>query len=146
MRKISAIVLHCSATPEGREISASDIDQMHRTRGFDRIGYHYFIRLDGKIEKGRPDGVPGAHVQGHNLDTIGICYAGGVDVAMRPKDTRTQAQKMAMKALIGTMLEAYPEARVCGHRDFPGVNKACPSFDVAAWMAETDLGKTAAGA
>jgi N-acetylmuramoyl-L-alanine amidase len=137
MRKISAIVIHCSATPEGRVLTVKDIDRMHRERGFNGVGYHYVIRLDGTIDKGRPDAVPGAHVAGHNFDTIGICYIGGVDAKMKAKDTRTQAQRASMRKLVDQLLEKHPKAKVCGHRDFPKVAKDCPSFSVADWLKET---------
>jgi N-acetylmuramoyl-L-alanine amidase len=146
MRKITKIVIHCSATREGKDITAADIDRMHRDRGFMGIGYHRFVRLDGSVERGRPDAVPGAHVQGHNFDTIGICYAGGIDANGKPKDTRTAAQKAALLALVDEYLAKHPKAKVMGHRDLsPDRNKngvvdrwewlkACPCFDVKAWL------------
>lgn len=136
-RKVNALVIHCSATPEGRVLTVKDIDRMHRERGWSGVGYHYVIRLDGTVDKGRPEAVPGAHVSGHNFDTIGICYIGGVDAKMKAKDTRTPAQKAAMRKLVDQLLAKYPGAKVCGHRDFPGVKKDCPSFDVKAWLTET---------
>lgn len=136
-RNITAIVIHCSATPEGRVLTVKDIDRMHRERGFNGVGYHWIIRLDGTVDKGRNEAIPGAHVSGHNFDTIGICYIGGVDVKMKAKDTRTPAQKAAMRRLVDQLLEKYPKAKVCGHRDFPGVKKDCPSFSVRDWLAET---------
>ena len=138
MRKISAIVIHCSATPEGRVFTAKDIDGWHRKKGWAGIGYHYVIRLDGTIEKGRKEDIPGAHVSGHNFDTIGVCYIGGLDAeGQKAKDTRTQAQRASLRKIVDDLLAKYPKARVCGHRDFPGVKKDCPSFDVAAWLKET---------
>ena len=125
------IILHCSATPAGREVTAADIDRMHRQRGFKKIGYHYFIRLDGTVEKGRQDWEVGAHCLKHNSKALGICYAGGMTKDMKkPKDTRTPEQKEAMTELIKTLMKKYGIAKekVYGHYMF--ANKACPSFDV----------------
>lgn len=135
MRPITHIVIHCSATPEGKPFTAKDIDGWHRKQGWNGIGYHRVVRLDGTIEQGRADVTPGSHVAGHNANSIGICYIGGTDAAGKPKDTRTPAQKAALASLVRALLKKYPGAKVCGHRDFPGVKKACPSFDVASWWA-----------
>jgi N-acetylmuramoyl-L-alanine amidase len=152
MRLIRGIVIHCSATPEGRVITAKDIEAMHKARGFATIGYHRFIRLDGTVEQGRPDIVPGAHASGHNADTLGICYAGGLDKAGKPKDTRTQAQIAALKGEIIRYRKMYPGLKwVKGHRDLsPDKNKngkidkwewlkSCPCFDVEEWLIEAGL-------
>ena len=130
MRRIDTIVIHCSATPEGKNFRARDIDAWHRQRGFKKIGYHYVIDLDGTIEKGRDESEVGAHVSGYNSHSIGICYIGGCDKNMKPKDTRTMAQKESIIRLLMQLLCKYPNADIKGHRDFPKVNKACPSFDV----------------
>ena len=129
-RTIHYLVIHCSATPEGREHTAKDIYLWHRQRGFNEIGYNYIIRLDGAIEGGRDvDKIP-AHVTNHNKDSIGICYIGGIDKnTLRPKDTRTAEQKEALKKLLTELKALYPEAEILGHRDFPGVAKACPCFN-----------------
>lgn len=142
MRKINKIVLHCAATPEGKHFTAKDIDTWHRKQGWAKIGYHYVILLDGTIEKGRDESEVGAHVANHNSDSIGICYIGGVDAndVNKAKDTRTPAQKAAMARLVAELLERYPGAEVLGHRDFPGVAKACPSFDAKKWWAEAKNG------
>lgn len=131
MRPINDIVIHCSATPEGKEFYAKDIDRWHRKRGWSGIGYHFVVDLDGTVEKGRPIRQKGAHARGHNAYSIGIVYIGGVDRHGNPKDTRTPAQRIALRALIDGLQARYPAARVLGHRDYPGVHKACPSFDVA---------------
>lgn len=137
MRPITAIVIHCSATPAGREHTAADIDRWHRGFGWSGIGYHYVIRLDGTVEAGRPLWVVGAHVSGHNATTIGICYVGGLNAeTWQPEDTRTPAQRCAMAALVKALKGVWPEAEVLGHRDFPGVRKDCPCFDVRAWWQE----------
>lgn len=107
--------------------SAAEIDAWHRARGWRCIGYHYVIRRDGQIERGRPEEMPGAHCEGHNSDSIGICYEGGLDADGVPADTRTEAQKASMLALLKELRERYGNAVICGHRDFS--NKACPCFD-----------------
>lgn len=140
MRKITHIVIHCSATPEGREVSVKEIDRWHRAQGFAKIGYHYVIHLDGSIDKGRDESEAGAHVAGWNANSIGICYIGGVDAndINKAKDTRTPAQKAAMEKLVRELLVKYPGAEVLGHRDFPDVKKACPCFDARKWWAEVN--------
>jgi N-acetylmuramoyl-L-alanine amidase len=135
MRNITHIVIHCSATPEGKVFTAANIDRWHKAMGWKGIGYHQVVRLDGTIERGRPDDQIGSHVAGHNSRTIGICYIGGTDKDGKPKDTRTQAQKVSLAKLVREYLAKYPGAKVVGHRDFPGVKKACPSFDVSVWWA-----------
>lgn len=129
-RSIKYLVVHCTATPEGREHTAKDIDRWHKQRGFTEIGYNYVIRLDGTIELGRDvDKIP-AHVEGFNKESIGVTYVGGVDKnTFRPKDTRTEAQKKALTLLLKELRKLYPTAKIWGHRDFPNVKKACPSFD-----------------
>ncbi|MGI6245182.1 MAG: N-acetylmuramoyl-L-alanine amidase [Pseudochelatococcus sp.] len=138
MRKITHIVIHCSATPPERDVAAAEIDRWHRERGWAGIGYHFVIRLDGTVERGRAEAQAGAHVAGHNANSIGICYVGGVSASNVnvAQDTRTPAQKAAMERLVRELLTRYPGAEVLGHRDFPGVGKACPSFDARAWWRE----------
>lgn len=129
MREIKFIVLHCSATKEGQNFQASDIDRFHRQRGFQKIGYHYLVTLEGTIQKGREEIETGAHVRGHNSNSIGVCYIGGLDGKGNPKDTRTASQKKALLSLLSHLKNKYPRAIIQGHRDFPGVRKACPCFD-----------------
>lgn len=127
-RLINRIIVHCSATPEGKDFHASDIDKWHRNRGFNSIGYHYVITLDGKVEQGRPEDKVGAHASGYNSHSIGVCYIGGVEVdGKTPKDTRTDAQKEALANLIGKLKKKYPGAVVHGHNEV--ANKACPCFN-----------------
>lgn len=143
MRPITHLILHCSATPKGRDISAADIDRWHRLRGFDGIGYHYVIRLDGTVEQGRALNRAGAHCKGHNADSIGICYVGGLDAdGKSPCDTRTEAQRVAMLALVRTLLSTYhlPLSAVHGHNEY--APKACPCFDVRQWLRETQSTQT----
>lgn len=128
MRKITEIIVHCSATAEGQDFRAADIDRWHRQKGWSGCGYHYVVCLDGTVERGRPDAEPGAHCYGHNMRSIGVCYIGGVDAQGRAKDTRTVQQKMALRRLVQDLLHRYPGATVHGHCEF--ARKACPSFDV----------------
>lgn len=127
MRNINLIIVHCSATPEGRNVAVADIDRWHRERGFDGIGYHYVVYIDGSVHEGRPLNKVGAHCKGHNAHSIGICYIGGVDLDGKPKDTRTLAQKDALVNLLMRLKRRFPKAVIRGHRDFAA--KACPSFD-----------------
>jgi N-acetylmuramoyl-L-alanine amidase len=127
------IVVHCSATPEGRDIGRTDIERWHvKDNGWRHIGYHYIVRLDGKIEIGIPEEMIGIHARGVNSTSIGIVYVGGVDARMQPKDTRTLAQKTALRALIQGLRNRLGPLPVVGHRDVPGTRKACPSFDAKA--------------
>lgn len=135
MRKIDSIVIHCAATPEGKHFTVDDIRRWHHARGWADVGYHYVITLDGEIQPGRPVGQTGAHCtqQRMNHVSIGICYIGGCSKdGKTPKDTRTPAQKVALKSLVKRLRAQYqiPVSRVFGHRDF--APKACPSFDVHA--------------
>ena len=87
------------------------------------------IDLDGSIESGRPISKPGAHCKGHNADSIGICYIGGLDKDGNPADTRTEAQKESLLVIIKHYKKMFPNAKVVGHCDMPNVHKACPCFD-----------------
>jgi len=128
MRTINKIIIHCSATPEGRHHTVKDIDRWHRDRGFAEIGYHWVVYLDGSIHPGRNENIAGAHTVGHNANSIGICYIGGVDESMKIKDTRTAQQKTALRNLVSDLLKKYPGATIHGHNEFAA--KACPSFNV----------------
>ena len=110
MRQINYIIIHCSATKAGQDFHASDIDRWHKERGFDCIGYHRVIDLDGTIEKGRNISKPGAHCKGHNADSIGICYIGGLDKDGNPADTRTEAQKESLLEIIKNYKKMFPNA------------------------------------
>lgn len=129
MRQINYIIIHCSATKAGQDFRAKDIDRWHRERGWDGIGYHKVIDLDGTIESGRSEAKPGAHCKGHNSDSIGICYIGGLDKNGKPADTRTELQKAALAGLVAGYKRRFPNAKVVGHRDMPNVHKACPCFN-----------------
>ena len=127
-RTITEIIVHCTATPEGKDYTVDDIRRWHKQRGFADVGYHYVIYRDWSLHPGRNINVAGAHCTGHNTRSIGVCYVGGVAKdAKTPKDTRTPQQKEALQNVIITLKATYPHAKVYGHRDF--ANKACPSFD-----------------
>lgn len=127
MRKINKIIVHCSATQEGKDFCAADIDRWHKQRGWKCIGYHYVIKLDGTVETGRAESEIGAHCSGQNANSIGVCYIGGLDKNNKAKDTRTNAQKASMLVLLKKLKAKYPNAVIYGHRDFAA--KACPCFD-----------------
>lgn len=130
MRTIDTIIIHCTATPEGRDVSVADVTAWHRRRGFVTIGYHYLIGLDGTVMPGRPIEQIGAHCRGHNARSVGVCYVGGLRAdGVTPADTRTEAQRTALRRLVAELLGRFPGARVAGHREFAA--KACPCFDVA---------------
>lgn len=126
MREINKIIVHCSATKPDQDFGVEDIRKWHKNQGWSDVGYHYIVRLDGSIEKGRPLEKIGAHVKGHNADSIGICYIGGIDKNGKPADTRTEAQKKTLDMLL-TDLSIHFLAPVSGHNDYTNT-KACPSF------------------
>ena len=140
-RQIDAIVIHCTATKPDVDWTADDVRKVHKKKGWSDIGYHYLIRLDGTIDKGRDVDIIGAHVSGHNAHTIGVCYVGGLDATGKPYDTRTCNQKQSLLNLIRMLRAAYPKATIKGHRDYsPDKNnngciepsewiKACPCFN-----------------
>jgi len=137
MRKIDKIICHCSATPEGRAVTVRDIDKWHREKGYNGIGYHYVIGLNGEEWKGRDINLTGAHTQGQNYNSIGVCYIGGCDKNMKAKDTRTPAQRIALLNLVKDLKGQFPKATIHGHNEF--ASKACPSFDVKLWIKENKL-------
>lgn len=129
MRRITEIIIHCSATPEGKDFTVDDIRRWHLARKFADIGYHYVIYRDGSVHKGRGENIAGAHCLGHNAHSIGICYIGGVAKdGKTPKDTRTPQQRTALRQLVNQLKFYYPHATVHGHNEFS--SKACPSFNV----------------
>lgn len=130
MRTINKIIIHCSATPEGRAVPISEIRRLHiQQNGWNNIGYHYVIELDGSVKPGRTEAEIGAHCLGHNADSIGICYIGGVAKdGKTPKDTRTPAQRESLRTLVAKLRQRYPKATLHGHCEFAA--KACPSFNV----------------
>lgn len=149
MKQIDSIIIHCSATRAGQDVRARDIDRMHRARGFAQIGYNFVIDLDGLVENGRPLSIDGAHCntkgfsgESYNKHSIGICYIGGLDASGQAADTRTEAQKTALRELVAKLCREYPIAELLGHRDTsPDTDgsgevepcefiKSCPCFDV----------------
>ena len=136
-RYINELIVHCSATPEGRNYSVEDIRADHKKQGWSDIGYHYVIYRDGTIHNGRDVDLVGAHCakNGHNQHSIGICYIGGVENKpstpyhlLKAKDTRTEEQKVSLLSLLLDLKKLYPNARIWGHRDFD-TSKECPSFN-----------------
>lgn len=136
-RVITELIVHCSATPEGKPCSVEQIRKEHIKQGWSDIGYHYVIDLEGNMYLGRDVDIVGAHCAkgGHNQHSIGICYVGGLEnkpgVAynkLKAKDTRTEKQKAALLALLIDLKKLYPNAKIYGHHDFEP-HKECPSFD-----------------
>ena len=129
MRKITLIVIHCSAVRPDQTSSAAQIDTWHRQRGFHLgIGYHYVVRRNGQIELGRPEFLIGAHCVNHNAHSIGVCYEGGLNARGQPEDTRTPEQKSALRALLKDLHRRYPQALIVGHHDL-NPHKACPCIE-----------------
>jgi len=118
------IIIHCSATPNGKEYTAEDIHKWHLARNWSGIGYHYVIKVNGTPEKGRPEFWQGAHAKGHNKDSIGICLIG--------TDKFSLEQWVTLKFYIKYLLKKYPDVKVIGHNEVS--NKTCPGFDVQEWM------------
>lgn len=136
-RKITEIILHCSATPEGKDFTIADIKKWHLARGFSDVGYHYVIYRNGTIVPGRAENIVGAHCTGRNSNSIGICYIGGLAKdGKTAKDTRTDAQKKALVTLVKQLMLKYgiTEKYVFGHYQF--ANKACPSFKIETFKKE----------
>lgn len=141
-RKITEIIIHCSATPDGKDFTVDDIRRWHKQRGYSDVGYHYIVYRNGQLVQGRDINVIGAHASGHNAHSIGICYIGGMNAEnTQPEDTRTLRQKARLLSLLVDLRKLYPNARIIGHRDLSedkngdGIidssewMKACPSFD-----------------
>ena len=139
-RRIDLIVVHCSATRVNQDFPVEQLEACHKARGFKSIGYHYYITKDGMLYPCRPENEIGAHARHDNAHSIGICYEGGRDKHGNPDDTRTPEQKETMEDLLYGLATDYPDAEILGHCDLPGVRKACPSFDVATWLAEINFG------
>ncbi len=129
-RKITEIIVHCTATMQGKEYDVDDIRRWHKEQGWADCGYHYVITLDGTVQAGRPVNNVGAHCLGHNTNSLGVCYIGGLGDDLQPKDTRTNEQKQALIKLIKELKSLYPGVKIYGHRDFAA--KACPCFDATA--------------
>ena len=147
-RTIKEIIVHCTATPEGQDVSIESIRRDHKAQGWGDIGYHYVINRKGEVLNGRDVEYAGVHCKGHNQYSIGVAYIGGLEnkpgvpySKQKPKDTRTLKQKAALLNLLKELRKLYPSAKIIGHRDTsPDLNgngivepcefiKACPSFD-----------------
>lgn len=140
-RKIKRIIVHCSATREGADVQVADIRKWHKQRGYADIGYHYVITLDGVIHNGRDINKIGAHTEGYNPGSIGVCYVGGLDAEGKAKDTRTNKQRESLLYILRILRSYYPQAEIIGHYDVsPDKNgngkvdewekiKQCPCFD-----------------
>lgn len=142
MRTITHIVLHCTATPQTTTIES--IQRYWRTpkpngNGWKSPGYHHIIKADGTVVDLLSIDQVSNGVAGHNAHSIHISYIGGVDKKGNALDNRTDAQKAAQIMLLKKYKAMFPGVVVCGHRDFPGVKKSCPSFDVAAWLKSVTL-------
>jgi hypothetical protein len=149
LEHINSLVIHCSATPEGADYGVVDIDAWHRARGWAMVGYHRVIRLDGSVEQGRPYTRRGAHVSGNNINTLGYCLIGGLDITGNPKNTFTSHQFDSLIMEIINIRQLCPNlVNIKGHRDYsPDLNgdglitpdewiKQCPCFDVGKKLME----------
>jgi N-acetylmuramoyl-L-alanine amidase len=124
------LTIHCAATPEGRDVTVAQMNNIAHAK-FRQRSYHWIVTLDGTAHRNMADTQRGAHVGGNNTGNIGIVYVGGVAKdGKTPKDTRTDAQKETLRRIVAEYREKYPGITVRGHRDWPKVAKACPSFDV----------------
>jgi N-acetyl-anhydromuramyl-L-alanine amidase AmpD len=139
LSRVDYLVVHCSATPPRLNWTAKDIDRVHRQQGWLSIGYHFVIRRDGTVDIGRPETAQGSHARGVNDRSLGICLVGGVDDKGRADDNFTPEQFASLRALLRQLKAKHPAAKIIGHRDVPGTRKACPSFDVADWLARNPI-------
>jgi len=129
-RRILYIVVHCTATRVDQPFSEADLLACHLERGFRTIGYHLYITTDGVVHHTRPFSEIGAHARGFNLNSIGVCYEGGLDCDGQPKDTRTAKQRETLKLVIDELKSLFPDAKVVGHYQLSAnIHKACPCFD-----------------
>lgn len=139
--RVGLLVVHCSATKPSMNWGRAEIDKSHRQRGFFEIGYHFVIKRDGTLEQGRPLNRQGAHASGYNHISVGVCMVGGVaerDVRI-PENNFTPQQFAALTAVLKSLRLRFPHARIVGHGELPKVNKACPSFDVQAWLKQNPI-------
>ena len=127
MRKVTLILVHCSAVKPDQTSSAKQIDAWHKALGWSGIGYHYVVRRDGTVEKGRDESLVGAHCAGRNRHSIGVCYEGGLEAKGKPADTRTPEQKESLLRLLADLRQRHPQALIMSHHTF-NPRKACPCF------------------
>lgn len=128
MREFKRIILHCTATPPDMPVDVALVRQWHLKRGWSDIGYHYLIHRDGGIEPGRPIVKAGAHTKGHNEDSVGVAYCGGVDDNNKPEDNMTMLQEVSFLLLVRSLRTVFGPLTIHGHNEFS--SKACPAFDV----------------
>jgi N-acetylmuramoyl-L-alanine amidase len=134
MRKIKYIVVHCTATPQNTTIES--IQRFWKEeRKWQAPGYHYLVKADGEVIQLLDEKQISNGTFGHNPECVHIAYIGGIDKDGKPLDNRTERQKHSLFNKLVEIAERYPQAQILGHRDFPGVAKACPSFDVKNWLA-----------
>lgn len=139
-KPIGFLTIHCAATPEGRDVAPETVEQWDIAR-FGQKSYHWIVPLSGEAHRSLSDRIKGAHVGLHNDGNIGLCYVGGTDAHGNPKDTRTPAQTAELRRIVEDYCGRYPGIVVRGHRDWPNVHKACPSFEVKAWLESIGLGE-----
>lgn len=137
MREIKYIAIHCTAGSQ--KATVNDLLAEFRRKGWKNPGYHYVITADGKIHQLLDTEKVSNGVQGYNHCTVNVAYTGGVDANLKPQDNRTEAQRTSLAKLVRLLHGRYPNAKIQGHRDFPNVSKACPCFDVEAWLKETEI-------
>ena len=123
---IKFLVVHCSDTDDSESLSARDIHNMHKSFGWDGIGYHKIINRSGKIENGRPEYWIGAHVKGKNTISLGVCLIGRYKFTVK--------QFVSLERVLRKWKSSYPEAKIVGHNDTGNTNKTCPNFDVKTWV------------
>ena len=136
-RDIDAIILHCSATKENEDVTVNDIRRWHIEKGYNDIGYHYVIYIDGSVHICRDQEIEGAHCLGNNANSIGICYVGGLDSLGNPKNTLNQKQTESLIKLCKTFKDKYPNIKILGHNELS--NKDCPCFDVKQFLKQNKL-------
>lgn len=128
MRNINYLVVHCTATQPDAKIESIQ-NYWRKNLGWKSPGYHYIVEANGNVVNLLPIEQVSNGVANWNSQIINISYIGGIDTKGNPKDTRTEAQKQSILKLLKELKKKFPKAIIQGHRDFPKVNKACPSFD-----------------
>lgn len=133
------IIIHCAATRATQDIDIKDVDRWHREKGWRMVGYHYFIKRDGTLQEGRPLMDGGAHAEGYNDKSVGVCLAGGVAAdGITPEVNYTKKQWATLRELVFKLHKQFPQAKIIGHSDV--APKACPCFDVTEWWTEVQRG------
>lgn len=136
-KETKLIIVHCSATPPGMNIGRKEINEWHLNKGWSGIGYHYVIRRDGSVELGRDIEEIGAHAEGYNSVSVGVCLVGGVNDKKIPEANYTEAQWKTLVTLLKKLKKKYPSARIIGHNEV--AKKACPSFNVQKWLSTVNF-------